>query len=270
MTPFEVLVTRPAHDAARWVDALGREGIAARALPLIAIRPLSHPALQNALQQARGQCGHYRAVMFVSGNAARHFLEPNQPQTLAGKALSAIETRYWAPGPGTVRALRACGVPATAIDGPTDDARQFDSEALWQQVAEQLRPGDRVLIVRGTDAPDHAGGQGRPWLAAQIEAAGAQADFVASYERGAPTLDEAARALARTAAGGGHLWLFSSAAALEHLLAALPGQDWSRARALATHPRIAQAARAAGFGHAAACRPALADVVGSIKSLHAH
>jgi len=68
-----VLVTRAAQDAARWVDLLEQQGIPAQALPLIAIRPLSDPALQAALQHARMQCASYRAVMFVSGNAARHF-----------------------------------------------------------------------------------------------------------------------------------------------------------------------------------------------------
>ena len=38
------------------------------------------------------------------------------------------------------------------------------------------------------------------------------------------------------------------------------------ARALATHPRIAQAAHDAGFGEVRECRPALADVVASIES----
>ncbi|MGE3348297.1 MAG: uroporphyrinogen-III synthase, partial [Ramlibacter sp.] len=39
-----------------------------------------------------------------------------------------------------------------------------------------------------------------------------------------------------------------------------------RARAVATHPRIAQAAREAGFGVVCESRPALADVVASIES----
>lgn len=270
MTLPQVLVTRAAQDAARWVAALQREGIPARALPLIAIRPLRSPALQAALQRARRQTAGYRAVMFVSGHAARHFFEQNQAPALAGQALAAIKTRYWAPGPGTVRALQDCGVAAAAIDGPGADAGQFDSEALWQQVAPQIHPGERVLIVRGTDESGSAGGRGRDWLAAQILGAGAQVDFVASYERGAPAPGEQEAALARAASGEGFLWLLCSGEALRHLLAWLPGHDWSRAHALATHPRIAQAAQAAGFGHVATCRPAPADVASSIKSLYEH
>ena len=48
---------------------------------------------------------------------------------------------------------------------------------------------------------------------------------------------------------------------------ALPAQRWAQAHALATPPRIAQAARQAGFGHVRECRPALGDVVASIESL---
>lgn len=266
----QVIVTRAAQDAARWVAALQHEGIPAQALPLMAIRSLSDPALQAALRHARQHGAHYGAVMFVSANAVQHFFESNQAPALAGKAPSAIKTRCWAPGPGTVRALRACGVAAAAIDGPAADAEQFDSEALWHQVARQVQPGQRVLIVRGTDEAQSAGGQGRDWLATQLRAAGAQVDFVASYERAAPELGEREAAVARAASGDGHLWLLSSGAALRHLLAWLPGHDWSRAHALATHPRIAQAAAAAGFGHVDICRPALPDVAASIKSRHEH
>lgn len=265
-----VLVTRAAQDAARWVGLLEQQGIPAQALPLIAIRPLSDPALQAALRHARRQCASYRAVMFVSGNAARHFFETKEAPSFTSQALTAIKTRCWAPGPGTVRALQASGVAMAAIDGPAPDAGQFDSEALWRQVAPQVHPGDRVLIVRGTDETGRPGGQGRDWLATQLRSAGAQVDFVASYERGAPVLGEEQARLARAASGEAFLWLFSSKEALRHLLAWLPGHDWSGAHALATHPRIAQTARDAGFGQVHGSRPALTDVVSSIKSLHEH
>ena len=43
-------------------------------------------------------------------------------------------------------------------------------------------------------------------------------------------------------------WHFSSSEAIGHLLDLAPGADWSAASALATHPRIAEHARGAGFG----------------------
>jgi uroporphyrinogen-III synthase len=78
--------------------------------------------------------------------------------------------------------------------------------------------------------------------------------------------DEAARATARRAAADGSLWLFSSSEAAGNLARLLPGAQWQQARALATHPRIAQAVRALGFGQVGETRPALADVVASIES----
>ncbi|WP_091570101.1 uroporphyrinogen-III synthase [Oryzisolibacter propanilivorax] len=267
------IVTRPAREAARWTADLCAHGIDAQALPLIEIRTLREPALRQALEQARRDLTRYRALMFVSPNAVAHFFadsESNPALVHMQQWPAAINTRAWAPGPGTAQALRAVGVADVLIDAPPADSAQFDSEALWPVVAAQLRPGDRVLVVRGSQTPAVPGGQGRQWLGEQLQAAGVQADFVAAYERGAPCLDAAQQALARSAAADGALWLLSSSEAVAHLGAALPGADWSRARALATHGRIAQSARAAGFGTVHECRPALADVVASIKSLHVH
>lgn len=261
------IVTRPEHDAAQWVADLQARGIAAVALPLIAITACRAPQAQAPLRAARERLAQYRAVMFVSGNAVQHFLEPDSAQVRMEWSSNAMPTRAWTPGPGTARVLQALGVPAERIDGPAPDAPQFDSEALWQRVAPQVRPGDRVLIVRGAAEGESAGpGTGRDWLAAQIRAAGGSVDFVAAYERGAPDLTPAQQALAREAAHDGSLWLFSSSEAVAHLRAAFPAQDWAPARALATHPRIAAAARAAGFGRVIECKPALADVVASIES----
>ena len=245
---MRVLVTRPLHDARRWVDALRARGIDAAALPLIDIAstgPVNPPR----------PLAHYRAVMFVSGNAVTHFFKSlREPFT----------PRAWAPGPGTRDALVAAGVALTRIDTPGDEAAQFDSEALWQTVNAQVRPGVRVLVVRGRGAQER--GDGRDWLARQIMGAGGEVEFLAVYERRPPPADEALRALARQAAADGTVWLFSSSEAIGNLQQMLPGQSWARARALATHPRIAQTARDAGFAVVCESRPALEEVVASIES----
>lgn len=263
-----MIVTRPAREAAHWVHGLAGHGIAAVALPLIAIGRCTAPEAIEALEAARARAGSYRAWMFVSSNAVTHFFGSKGPQAQSKSPLSAIKSRAWAPGPGTARALAEAGVPAALIDGPAPDAPQFDSEALWRQVAPQLAPGDRVLIVRGHSGGVHdvQQGTGRDWLARQIENTGAQVDFVVAYQRGAPTFDAQQTALAQQAAHDGSLWLLSSSEAVAHLAEALPGQNWAGARALVTHPRIAQAARATGFGRVDECRPSLEDVVASIES----
>ncbi|NMM86442.1 uroporphyrinogen III synthase [Rhodococcus sp. SRB_17] len=257
------LVTRPEREALQWVAALQARGLAAQALPLIAI---AAPADAAALQAARERAAGYRAIMVVSGNAAQHFFDPKTVQTLSGQAQAAIKTRVWSPGPGTAQTLQALGLAADCIDQPAADAAQFESEALWAQVHGQVAPRDRILVVRGAEAGAPADGSGREWLAQQLRAAGAEVDFVVAYTRCAPEFTAAQRALAQQAAHDGSLWLLSSSQALSHLCAALPGQAWGQARALATHPRIAQAARAAGFGCVRECRPALADVAASIES----
>ena len=63
------------------------------------------------------------------------------------------------------------------------------------------------------------------------------------------------------------LWLLSSSEALTNLQSLVPGIDWSAAGALATHPRIAAAARSAGFGQVIESRPALPDVVRALESV---
>lgn len=269
MATPRVIVTRPAREAAQWVALLQSHGIAATALPLIHIGPSHDAAAQQALASAWAQLGQYRAVMFVSGNAVVHFFEPKVPAAMDLTGPAATKTRAWAPGPGTVRALLQAGVPADRIDGPAPHAPQYDSEALWAQVAPQVRRGDRVLIVRGRSGGAGDGapeGTGRDWLARQIEAAGGTAEFLGVYERSAPRFTPSEVALAQQAAGDGSLWLLSSSEAVAHLAHALPGQPWGAAQALATHPRIAQAARSAGFGRVHECRPALEDVVASIES----
>lgn len=260
--PPLVLVTRPPREAARWVDDLRQRGLAAQALPLIAIGPAPDP---EPLRQAWRHLSDYAAVMFVSGNAVVHFFAQAEPGTLAHWRSGQLATRAWSPGPGTSQALQQAGLPAAQIDAPPAEAGQFDSEALWDRVQAQLRAGQRVLIVRGSDAEGR--GAGRDWLARQLAAVGVAVAQVAAYRRLPPALDAAQLALASRAAQDGSVWLFSSSEAIGQLLRCLPAQDWSQARAVATHPRIAQAARRAGFGVVCESRPALAEVVASIESL---
>lgn len=254
---MRVLVTRPESEARHWVEDLRRRGFDALALPLIAIAPVSGGA---ALSAAWRQLDRYRAVMFVSGNAVRHFFG-HRP----GGARWPAQTRAWSPGGGTREALLAAGVDPALVDAPPPQSAQFDSEALWQQVAGQVAAGDRVLIVRGGDATGAS--SGRDWLAEQLAAAGAQVEVLVAYLRQPPQFSQGQLAQAQQSLGAeGGVWLFSSSQAIAHLQALLPRQDWAQARAVATHPRIAQAARRAGFGVVCESRPSLDAVVAALES----
>lgn len=259
---MRVIVTRPLREAQRWVGLLQARGFDALALPLIDIAPALDP---QPLRQAWARLDTYAAVMFVSANAVEQFFGADAREGLAGLSpAGASAPRAWATGPGTLQALLDAGVAAERIDAPPADAPQFDSEALWQVVGPALAPGARVLIVRGSDA--QGANAGRDWLARQLEAHGARADIVLAYRRERPRWTEAQQLVAAGAAGAGAVWLFSSSEAVQNLCALLPGQDWGQALAVATHPRIAQAARQAGFGVVCESRPGLAHVVASIES----
>jgi uroporphyrinogen-III synthase len=103
-----------------------------------------------------------------------------------------------------------------------------------------------------------------------LTAAGVQVDMVVSYQRNVPDFDVAELALMRQASTDQSIWLLSSSEAVANLKTILD-LNWPNAKAIAkaiaTHPRIAQAARDAGFGVVYESRPLLADVVASIESM---
>ena len=282
---MRVVITRPSSEARHWADSVRAAGHEPVLIPLIGIEPLADGA---NLQKAWRQLGENAAAMFVSGNAV-HFFMLARPLTEAGQAAEPIRTRAWATGPGTRQALLACGWPGHLIDTPHAAAIQFDSEALWAVVKLQLAPGHKVLVVRGEtvampshresrqpcgtvgtvlgQALDQAPGTGRDWLAQKITEAGALPVFCISYLRRVPDLSTEHMRQIRGAVGTGVVWLFSSSEALNNLTALVPGENWARACAVATHPRIAQSAQAAGFGTVRVTRPTVVDVLASIESL---
>lgn len=256
---MQVIVTRPAAQAADWVRQLQAHGLSAVALPLIAIDAVATPDALAALAAAWRDLPMQRAVVFVSPNAVARFFA-RRPEGAAWPAgvLAA------SPGPGTTHALRAVGVPPGQIAEPAADAPQFDSEALWAQ----LRPLDwqaaRVLIVRGDG--------GRDWLAETLRAHGAQVSFVSAYRRAPPRFEAAETLLLRAAidSPARFVWFFSSSEAIDHLATiAGPAAEaaWSASTAIATHPRIAATAQAHRFGRVAQTPPSLAAVVACIQSL---
>jgi uroporphyrinogen-III synthase len=285
VTANRVIVTRPARDAERWVRQLQQAGTDAEALPLIEIAPVSSAADVQALRQAWQTLDNYAACMFVSAHAVEHFFKQNKALAQGTPAQAAINTaandglfsippglRFMAPGPGTVAALLAAGIAAEQIDAPAPDAGQFDSEALWQVIGPRDWQRCRVLMVRGQSAGAPGSSSGRDWIVSQWQAAGAAVDFLGVYQRRAPRLNEAQMARARSASADGSVWLFSSSEALANLvqLAGLQGVDWRRARAVATHPRIAKAVRAAGWGVVVESRPALEDIRQTLGSIESH
>jgi uroporphyrinogen-III synthase len=269
---MRVIVTRPKNEARQWVDALSGAGHDAQALPLIGVLPAPDP---SAVVAAWARLSTFHAVMFVSGNAVDHFFALKPALAPEFTAQDATKIRAFVTGPGSFSALKRAQVEPDRIDMPDREAGQFDSEALWQVVANQVQPGCRVLIVRGTGSAGATGipaqelpeGAGRDWFADQVRSAGGMVEFVVSYQRRPPQLLAEEREMACRAATDGSVWLFSSSEAIGNLLAVCPDQDWAQAKAVVTHSRIAQAAREAGFCVVCESRPILADLMASIESL---
>ncbi len=260
-----VVVTRPEADTQAWLLALRARGHEALALPLLGIRPALDT---NPLRQAWQRLPEFHALMFVSGNAVRHFAQAS-PEPAERWQRTAPSTRAWATGPGTAAALQAFGLEAARIDAPQANSGQFDSEHLWQRVRATVAPGQRVLIVRGGEAPaagETHPGVGRDWLAGQLRAQGVEVEFVVAYERAEPVWTPEQHAQAQRALREGAVWLLSSSEAVGHLRHLLPQANFAAARAHATHERIAQAARAAGFAVVTQSRPALPEVIAAIES----
>lgn len=247
------IVTRPQAQAQSWVAQLEAHGIHAAALPLIRIDPAPDP---EAVRRAWRAIESYALLVFVSPNAVDAFfgLRPAAkqwpPPVLAGST-----------GPGTSAALREHGVPDASLVEPAADAKQFDSEALWTQLAHRDWHGRAVLFVRGEG--------GRDWLGNALTQAGASVQVLAAYRRAEPVLDDAARALLDAAQRdpAAHPWLFSSSEAIDNLKRLAPHVDWRASIALTTHPRIGESARAAGFADVIAVRTGVDAAVAALREL---
>ena len=183
-------------------------GIDALSLPLIGIAPVADPA---PLIQAWRELPRQRLVVFVSPNAAEQFF-----------ARRPVDAPCWpasllagSPGPGTTRVLTALGVPGAQLVEPEADAAQFDSEALWAELAGRDWHGADVLIVRGSG--------GRDWLADTLRRHGARVGHLDAYRRVLPRLTPADQALLRAALAepASHLWFFSSSEAVGNLVEAV-------------------------------------------------
>jgi len=243
-----LIVTRPRPQCAAWLARLADLGVEAAALPLIEILPARDPAQVTA---AWADLADVDLAVFVSPNAVEQFFAHAERSWPAGTLAACV-------GPGSALALIEQGVPVAQVVQPAADASSLDSEHLWQQLEPRRDwAGARVLLLRGDG--------GREWLAERLAEAGAEVRAVAAYHRAAPRWTAAEQALLASvlANPSRYVWLFSSAEAIGHLQGrALAGQ-----RAIATHPRIAEAARAAGFEPVVLARPAPEAVTQALKAL---
>jgi uroporphyrinogen-III synthase len=233
-----VVITRPQMQAEALAARIAALGLRPVVFPLLDIRPLDANGAQ-ALQAALDDLPSYAMAVFVSPNAIdaafRHIA--SWP---ASVAIGIV-------GAGSRAALMRHGVDAAAtrIVAPLA-AEKTDSEGLLAALDCSALQGRRVLIVRGQ--------AGRDFLSDALRRAGVQVDHISAYRREAPVFDSAVAAQLRQLLESDSTWIITSSEALRNLMHMLPQTALADAvvkmqhkRIIVPHPRIAEAARLAGF-----------------------
>ena len=257
----QVLVTRPEQDASPWVSSLQQAGFDAIQFPLLDLKPILQA---EEASEVVAKIQSSQAVMFVSANAVRFLAQSLQsrPEWVVPFHQS---TRAWCTGPGTAAALLACGIPEDRIDQPPSVAKQLDSEALWEVVQQQVVLPFHSLFIRGADETGTIAG--RDWLVTQIENLGAQANALAAYQRQASQLTHAQIQQVAQWIKEEAIWVFSSSACVQALADQCKSLDWSSAKAVVTHPRIAELAQQLGWRKTTIASPGMKALLASIKSM---
>lgn len=185
-------------------------------------------------------------------------------------------------GEGSLRAVRRALTaqpddapwPRLIAPGSADEpGGEGDSEALWNALQLAFAPGPVASFPwAGRHALIFRGGPGRDLLPRKLEAAGAKVKVIEAYSRLAPEYNAQTAALLQSALGSGGWWLFSSTEAVHNLQRLLEPAGLDAAvlhpqRALAIHPRIASALRAAGFGRVELTRAQAEEVLSTLHRL---
>jgi uroporphyrinogen-III synthase len=247
VTPLPpVVVTRPDAGGRALTEELGARGLDALWLPAFEIGPApDEPAARAAL----AQLADFDLAIFVSPAAVRATAALLAGTWPARTAIGAV-------GAATARAIAqaipgAQSAPCIAPGGA--DEHDAGSEAFWDALTRSALQPQRVLLLRAEG--------GRAWLAERLAESGARVTPVAVYSRRARSAsdDEIATLRRWRDAGRAPAMLVTSSEAVDVLVRQIDragARDWLRAGvALATHVRIAERLRAAGFARVALAAP---------------
>ncbi len=252
-----VIVTRPDAGGRALTDALRALGVDAVWLPAFDIGPPPDEATARAVL---ARLADFDLAIFVSAAAVR-----------ATAALLAapwpVRTAIGAVGAATARAVAQAipGAQSAPCIAP-DDADEHDagSEAFWEALTRSALRPQRVLLLRAEG--------GRAWLADRLTETGARVTAVAVYSRRARSASDGEIAVLRRwrSAGRAPAVLVTSSEAVDVLLAQIDragARDWLRTGlALATHARIAERLRSAGFARVALAAPRAEAIMAAIES----
>ncbi|MGY4524731.1 uroporphyrinogen-III synthase [Pseudomonas sp. UBA4617] len=243
MSPWRLLLTRPAEDCAALAQSLAAAGVGSSCLPLLAIEPV---AVDNRQRQVLEGLSGFKAIIVVSKSAARLLLE-----RLAQAGLQPPRQGWFSVGEATAAVLQAAGLAVSVPQSGDDSEALLALPALRQAVAV---PTSRILIVRGVG--------GRELLAERLAEQGASVDYLELYRRCLPDYPPGTL-MRRIEAERLNGLVVSSGQGLEHLQQ-MAGADWSRLARLplfVPSPRVAEQARAAGAQQVVDCRGASATAL---------
>jgi uroporphyrinogen-III synthase len=249
-----LIVTRPGAAGRRLAEDLCSDGQPALWLPAFEFGGAPDEA---AARRTLADLARFDLAIFVSPQSARATAELLATPWLPATAIAAV-------GAGTRAAVLAsiAGAAAATLITPASDDGGSGSEALWPMLRALPVPPCRVLLLRAQC--------GRDWLGERLQESGAEVVPLAVYSRQAYAPPEALRAQLTEAARGAMASLFTSSDAIDALDAMLGSQPAVLRRlraglALASHPRIVDRLRAAGFARIAECRADVAAVRAALR-----
>lgn len=194
-----VLVTRPAHQAARLCQLIEQHGGRAHPFPVLEILPPEDP---GPLEAVVPRLEDYDWAIFISANAVDRALAP------------ILAVRRWPPttriaviGRSSAQALQRHGLQPDLLP-----AAGFDSEALLALPDMWQVSGARVVIFRGSGGREH--------LAETLRERGAGVDYVEAYRRARPASDPAPL-LSAWRSGAIDIVIVNSAESLRNLVSML-------------------------------------------------
>jgi uroporphyrinogen III methyltransferase/synthase len=243
-----VVVTRPRHQAAAFVDRLRDAGADVLCCPSIEIAPPTSWAPADA---AIARLDGYDWVVFTSVNGVERFFERLAERRCDVRALH--RARLAAVGPQTARALAMRGLLVDLVP------EEYRAEGVAAAMRQAGVGGATVLLPRAAGA--------REVLPVLLRDAGARVDEVAVYET-VPASGDASEVRGRLSAGQVDLVTFTSSSTVRNFIALL-GDDapslLARAAIGCIGPITADTARAMGLRVALQPRdytiPAFADAI---------
>ncbi|MBM7563793.1 uroporphyrinogen-III C-methyltransferase [Paenibacillus sacheonensis] len=199
-----VLVTRARAQSSELSEQIEELGGEACEFPVIETRPVSEPEAAAHIRSALQKAGEYDWLMFTSVNGVEYFFDWLKKLRIDIRQFH--RAGIAAVGPKTAEALEKRGVIAGVL--PV----KFQAEDLLDSLADQLEPGQRVLLPRGDLA--------REVLPRELRARGLEPVEIDVYETIiAQEQDEETLDLLKN--GGVHVITFASSSTVTNLLEVL-------------------------------------------------